>query len=123
MSQTAESQMANLVKMLQHDPSLLARLPQREADIVQRALDGQDVHEIAQSLHIVEAAVWEVLEGAARMTVGGHVQQEEIGGLGSDTDPGVTGGYDETGFGRLPADAPLTAVEKFNEQELDEQDR
>ncbi|MCX6047131.1 MAG: hypothetical protein NT075_18665 [Chloroflexi bacterium] len=122
MSQPSERQMANLVEMLQHDPSLFARLPHWEADIVQRALDGQDVYEIAQALHIVEARVWEVLGSAAKMATGQPVQQIESGGLGSDTDPGVTGGYDETGFGRLPADAPLTDVEALNSSEGSPQD-
>ena len=27
-------------------------------------------------------------------------ERAEVGGLGSDTDPGVTGGYGETGFGQ-----------------------
>ncbi len=114
MSQTSARRMADLVKMLQHDPSLLARLPQSEADIVQRALSGQDVYAIAQSLRIAETAVWEVLGSAAKMASGKPAQQVETGGLGSDTDPGIGGGYDETGFGRLPADAPLTEIEEFN---------
>lgn len=121
MSQTSESRMASLIKMLQHDPSLLTRLPHREADIVQRALNGKDVYEIAQSLHSAEDAIWEVLGSAAKMATGEPVQRVETGGLGSDTDPGVTGGYDETGFGRLPADAPLTKIEELDGEALDEE--
>jgi hypothetical protein len=30
-----------------------------------------------------------------------------VGGLGSDTDPGVTGGYGDTGFGAIGNDGPI----------------
>jgi hypothetical protein len=108
MTQSSDRQMASLVQMLQKDPSLSARLPQWEGDIVQRALDGASIYEIAQHMQMTEAAIWEVLASAARAATGQPVQDVERGGLGSDTDPGVTSGYDETGFGRLAADPPLT---------------
>ena len=34
-------------------------------------------------------------------------ERAEIGGLGSDTDPGVTGGYGETGFGSIGNEPPV----------------
>ena len=108
MTQTSDRRMADLLKKLQQDPSLPERLPHQEAEIVNEALAGQTVYEIAQKLQLAEGAIWEVLGSAARAAAGETVQRVETAGLGSDTDPGVTGGYDETGFGRLPADPPAT---------------
>lgn len=106
MTQASDRHMADLLNKLQQDPSLPARLPQQEAAIVNQALAGQTVYEIAQNLRLAEGAIWEVLANAARAAAGEGGQRVETAGLGSDTDPGVTGGYDETGFGRLPADPP-----------------
>jgi hypothetical protein len=36
----------------------------------------------------------------------------ETGGLGSDTDPGVTGGYGDTGFGSLGNEPPFPTPEE-----------
>lgn len=45
---------------------------------------------------------------------GGHPArpQVETGGLGSDTDPGVTGGYGDTGFGSLGNEPPFPTPEE-----------
>ncbi len=61
---------------------------------------------------MAEGAIWEVLGNAARAATGVELHPGETGGLGSDTDPGIGGGYDETGFGRLPSDAPLNTPEE-----------
>lgn len=112
MTEASEQRMAVLLHALQQDPSLPARLPNWEAEIVNAALAGQSIYTIAQEQQMAEAAIWEVLGNAARAATGVALHPVETGGLGSDTDPGIGGGYDETGFGRLPSDAPLTALEE-----------
>jgi hypothetical protein len=101
----AEDRMAQLVERLRQDPSLPATLPNMEGAIVQAALDGESIHDIANTQGVSEGAVWEVLGSAARAATGQMpTQRAETGGLGSDTDPGVTGGYGDTGFGSLEGD-------------------
>ena len=39
-------------------------------------------------------------------------RQDAPGGLGSDTDPGVTGGYGDTGFGALDTEPPYPITEE-----------
>lgn len=104
MAQTSQERMAKLVERLEQDPGLAEQLPSEEGSIVRDALAGLSVYEIAQHHTVSEERVWRVLSNAARMASGQGVQQVETGGFGSDTDPGVTGGYGETGFGSLSAD-------------------
>ncbi len=99
--------MQRLVAQLEQAPGLAEQLPMEQAKLVRAALAGESVHDIANANRVTEATVWEVLGNAARMATGqGPVQRTESGGLGSDTDPGVTGGYGETGFGSLGLDGP-----------------
>ena len=101
MAQTSQERMARLVEDLQQAPGLAEGMPSQEGQIVRDALGGLSVYEIAQQHRISERTVWDVLGNAARAASGQAVQQVETGGFGSDTDPGVTGGYGETGFGSL----------------------
>lgn len=87
--------MAALVQAIRRAPDLSAGLPQTEAEIVRRALAGQSVYEIAQALR-------------------GPV---ETGGLGSDTDPGVTGGYGDTAFGAIGNEPPEPTPEEPSDME------
>lgn len=97
--------MAQLLELLQQNPGFAATLPSDEGAMVRDAVAGQSVYEIAQNHSTSEAAVWRTLGNAARMASGNPpVRQVETGGFGSDTDPGVTGGYGATGFGDLSAD-------------------
>src|SRR5512142_1857853 len=94
--------MQRLVAQLEQAPGLAEQLPLEQANLVRAALDGESVHDIANANRVTEATVWEVLGNAARMVTGNApAQRTETGGLGSDTDPGVTGGYGDTGFGAL----------------------
>ncbi len=101
MAQTSEERMALLVDQLQQDPGLVEQLPGHEGAIVREALDGKSVYEIAQNHRLSEQAVWGTLRNAARAATGQPIQPVESGGFGSDTDPGVTGGYGDTGFGEI----------------------
>jgi hypothetical protein len=88
----------------------------QEGAIVEEALAGRSVYEIAQRVRMSEEAVWRVLGSAAR-TAGGRAVEHppESGGLGSDTDPGVTGGYGDTGFGALGNETPGVVPEEPRE--------
>ncbi|HEX2910643.1 MAG TPA: hypothetical protein VH186_07525 [Chloroflexia bacterium] len=101
MAETSEERMAQLVEQLRQDPGLAESLPSKEGALVRDALEGQSVYEIAQNHRVSEQAVWSTLRNAARAASGKSIQPVETGGFGSDTDPGVTGGYGETGFGAL----------------------
>jgi hypothetical protein len=97
----SDEHMAQLIKQLKKDPGLVEQLSGKEGDIVRGALEGQTIYEIAQEHRTSEEAVWGVLRSAARSATGQKIEPVESGGLGSDTDPGVTGGYGDTGFGSL----------------------
>ena len=84
--------------------------------VVRDVLAGQDVYAVAQAHQISEQAVWDLLGRAARAATGRPAAQVETGGLGSDTDPGVSGGYGETGFGSLGAEPPFPTPEEPREQ-------
>jgi hypothetical protein len=105
---TSEEQMSLLVNQLEQMPGLAEQLPADQAGIVCDALDGNDVHVIASNHRVPEAHVWEVLGNAARMASGhGPQERAETAGLGSDTDPGVTGGYGDMGFGSIGNEPPV----------------
>ena len=108
----SKNDFAELLKQLRQHPGFAEQLPTREGAIVRDALAGQDVYAIAQQHQISEKAVWDTLSNAARAAAGRPAAQVETGGLGSDTDPGVTGGYGETGFGSLGAEPPEAIPEE-----------
>ncbi len=98
---SSEERMARLVESLLQAPGLAESLPSEEGEIVRDALAGQSVYEIAQQHRVTERRVWDIVGNAARAASGQELHQVETGGFGSDTDPGVTGGYGDTGFGAL----------------------
>jgi hypothetical protein len=115
MTQGSSERLAKLVKELQQNPGLTEHLPSREGAMVRDALQGQSVYEIAQNFRVSESAVWNVLGNAARFVTGARIQPVESGGFGSDTDPGVTGGYGDTGFGSLGNEPPYPVSEEPEE--------
>jgi hypothetical protein len=112
VADSINTHMNEILQALRQDPALPGRLAQPEADIVRRALAGENIHEIAQAHRIPEAAIWEVLGNAARAARGDSLERVETGGLGSDTDPGVTGGYGDTAFGSLGNEPPEPTPEE-----------
>jgi hypothetical protein len=112
MTQTTQEAMTRLVQQLGQAPGLAEQLPDLEGEIVRAALEGRQVYEIAQQQGMSEDAVWRVLSSAARVAAGQSVQSTESGGLGSDTDPGVTGGYGDTGFGSIGNEPPVANPEE-----------
>ena len=76
-------------------------LPAQERRIATLAANGSPVWEIAHELQISDAAVARTLDGIVAAVTGREVNPVETGGLGADTDPGVTCGYGDTGLGAL----------------------
>lgn len=106
MPQSSQERMARLVDQLQQTPGLAESLPSAEGEMVRAAINGQSVYEIAQDHRTSEETVWNALSNAARLATGNlPAHPIETGGFGSDTDPGVTGGYGATGFGDLSVDS------------------
>jgi hypothetical protein len=103
----AEDRMTKLVETLRQDVALPERLFGQEADIVRQALAGKSVYQIAQDQAMPEAEVWDVLGRVVREVSGRPLEPVETGGLGSDTDPGVTGGYGDTAFGSIGNEPPI----------------
>ncbi len=115
----SEEQWGRLVEELRQSPGLTVQLPDLEGDIVREALEGQDVHTIAINHRTTEETVWAVMGRAAQAAAGrSPVQRPETGGLGSDIDPGVSGGYGDTGFGSLGNEPPMPNPEEPPDQEL-----
>ncbi len=65
------------------------------------AVQGAPIWEIAQQVRESEGAVARTLDGIIAVMSGRATEPVETGGLGADTDPGITGGYGDTGFGAL----------------------
>ena len=87
--------------MLSSARAYLHTLPSVERQIGMMAADGAAVWEIAQEMRLSDAAVARTLDAVLAAVTGRAVNPVETGGLGADTDPGVTGGYGDTGFGAL----------------------
>ncbi len=107
MSSTAAGRMAGIVVQLRQNPGVVGGLPGEERTMAEAALGGATAQEIAQEHEVSVEAVWATLSNVARLASStGTARTVEIGGLGSDTDPGIHGGYDDTGFVALDADPP-----------------
>ena len=116
MDSVSDKRLADLVEQLRADPGLAGSLPGEERAIVEAAIEGESVHLIAQAHQMSTEAIWSVLGNAARLASGhGATARVEVGGLGSDTDPGVTGGYGDTGFGAIDNEPPLPTPEEPRE--------
>ena len=103
----SEERMAELREQLRQNVALVEQMPGDEGEIVRDALRGLDVYSIAQRHEVSEDAVWRALGSAVQSMTGGiSGKPVETGGLGADTDPGVTGGYGDTGFGSLGNETP-----------------
>lgn len=112
--QTAEdAALARLVDQIRQAPGEVRYLPERERDMADLALRGHDVHAIAQHVRVSEGAVWDFLENLARTISGGLPERpREVAGMGADLDPGVTGGYGDTGFGEIGAEPAIPVTEE-----------
>ncbi len=119
MTSASDERMARVVEELRAAPGLVGGLPGDERAMVEAALAGESVHAIAQEQGISTEAVWTALGNAAKLASGqGATGRVEVGGLGSDTDPGVNGGYGDTGFGALDTEPPYPTPGEPREGDL-----
>ena len=88
-------------RVLQGARDYVLALPPQERQIATLAANGAPVWEIAQQMRMSEGAVAHTIDSIVAALTGREVEQVETGGLGADTDPGVSGGYDPDPFGGL----------------------
>jgi DNA-binding NarL/FixJ family response regulator len=86
-------------QLLQGAHDYIQTLPPQERHIATMAANGASIWEIAQEMRISDAAVASVIDRLIAVLSGRETDRVETGGLGADTDPGVTGGYDPEPFG------------------------
>lgn len=102
-------------------PGLVETLPDQEQRIAKGVVEGRKPYEIAMEEGISEDAVWTVVRSLANATMApeGRTPSRgyETAGIGSDTDPGVTGGYGDTGFGAIGNEPPIPVTEEPEEQD------
>jgi len=79
-------------------------LPGQERHIAHLAAGGTPVWQIAQELRMSEAAVARTIDGVIAVVTGRPVDPVETGGLGADTDAGVSGGYEPGDLGQFDPD-------------------
>ena len=87
------------VRLLREAHDYILSLPGEERHIAAMAAEGAPVWEIAQQMRISEAAVARVIDRIVAVLSGREIEPVETGGLGADTDPGRSGGYDPEPFG------------------------
>jgi DNA-directed RNA polymerase specialized sigma24 family protein len=76
--------MQALVEPLRDQPGIVAQLPLEERAMIQLALDGRSVYEIAQQSGVSEGAVWDLLQRVTQLALGRIQPRTEVGGLGSE---------------------------------------
>jgi len=107
---------SRLVEQLKESAEEIDCLPPMERQIARLAIDGRNVYQVAQRLHIsdaaVRAALGRIADALAGKPAGGAEKGYESGGLGADTDPGVTGGYGDTAFGAIGNEPPIPEPEE-----------
>ena len=86
-------------QLLQGAHDYILTLPPQERHIATMAANGASIWEIAQEMRISDAAVAGVIDRLVAVLSGRETERVETGGLGADTDAGVTGGYDPEPFG------------------------
>jgi hypothetical protein len=87
--------------ILRQGHDYILTLPPEERHIAALAAAGTPVWQIAQEMRISEGAVARVIDSVVAALSGRDIEPVETGGLGADTDPGVSGGYDPDPFGAV----------------------
>ncbi|MDP9383503.1 MAG: hypothetical protein M3Q29_25835 [Chloroflexota bacterium] len=111
----ANEDASELSRMLNGARAYIHTLPGLERRVATLAADGMPTWEIALETGMSEGAVARTLDGVVATVSGRPVAKVETGGFGSDTDPGVTGGYGNTGFGAVDTDPPADSSEPMGE--------
>lgn len=97
----ASSEQAGIARILSQAGAYIESLPEPERRIARGAANDEPIWQIANELGLSEEAVAHLLDDVVAAVTGRPQREVETGGLGSDTDPGVSGGYGDTGFGAL----------------------
>jgi len=101
-------------------PWMVETLPDPEQRVAQRVVEGAQPYEIAMEEGISEEAVWTIVRSLANAVAAPaepiRTRGYETAGIGSDTDPGVTGGYGDTGFGSIGNEPPIPVPEEPEEE-------
>jgi DNA-binding NarL/FixJ family response regulator len=92
-------QNAETSRLLREAHDYILTLPPQERHIATMAANGASIWEIAQQMRISDAAVAGVIDRLVAVLSGRETERVETGGLGADTDAGVSGGYDPEPFG------------------------
>lgn len=87
------------VELLRGAHDYILSLPPQERHIAAMAAGGAPIWQIAQEMRISDAAVASVISRVVAAISGREIETVETGGLGADTDPGVSGGYDPEPYG------------------------
>ena len=107
---------AELGEKLSAQPGVVRTLPSDEQVIAQMIADGLKPYEIAMAHGISEDAVWTTVRSLMNAVMAPSQSTAsrgyETAGMGSDTDPGVTGGYGDTGFGAIGNEPPEPVTEE-----------
>jgi len=99
-----ETSATDTAQILSGAHAYIQTLPPLEREIARMAAAGAPFWEIAQQTRISEGAVAHTVDAVVAAVTGRTMHPVETGGLGADTDPGVTGGYGgygDAGFGSL----------------------
>jgi DNA-binding CsgD family transcriptional regulator len=70
-------------------------LPPLERRVAELAAQGEPNWEIAAEVGISDGAVASMVSRILAMIANRGGERVEVGGLGADTDPGISGGYDD----------------------------
>lgn len=82
-------------RLLSGSMAYVESLPPLERRVAELAAQGEPNWEIAAEIGIADAAVANMLARIVAAVPGQAAGRVEVGGLGADTDPGVSGGYDD----------------------------
>jgi hypothetical protein len=109
-----------LAERLSGTPGFMETLPDMERHIAQGVAQGRMPYEIAMDEGISEDAVWNFVRSLANGLAAPSQEVRgrgyETAGLGADTDPGVTGGYGDTGFGSIGNEGGEAVTEEPEEE-------
>lgn len=107
----ADPETTDIARTLNGARAYIQSLPPFEQRVANLAADGSPIWEIAQLTETSEEAIARILHSTVAVLTGRPIEPVETGGLGSDTDPGVTGGYGDTGFGAIDTEPPADSTE------------
>jgi len=94
MPHASEATLAR-ARLLAANMAYVESLPPLERRVAELAAQGEPTWEIAAEVGISDGAVASMLNRIAAVIKSRGGQRVEVGGLGADTDPGISGGYDD----------------------------